>query len=583
MITIEPDLIFTLGGAVMHFLWQGALIGLIAAVILHGLRKGSAQARYAVACGALAVCLVVFVATFIWLMPQTTAATDEQGVTSIISGSLTATVQYRWNFAEIAAWGWGLGVVFMLLRFARHWLWSHRLRTRMVADPDGQWLQVFEELKQELGLSKAISLLKSGLAETPMVVGWFAPMVLVPASAFTSLSPEQMRMILAHELTHIRRYDHWVNQFQGVVEIILFFHPAMWWISRQVRIEREYCCDDASLRGTPDPKALAEALTQLELHRISSPPNALAANGGSLMDRITRILGNRVNQIKKPKEQKMKFKTLGTLIAAVLLIGSLFIVQADDKKEGKDPRAEKFRAAEEKIWAAVKAGKVPKDDAQKKLGTLKKQIWTDKGKEQKRGGKDPRAEKFRAAEEKIWGAVKAGKLSKEDAQKKLTGLKKEIGGENLKKDSGDKKEGSGKSKAKFNAVEKEIWVAVKAGKLSKRDAIQKLEGLKKEMFGDQGKKDWDGKKNSGDEKRGYDKRETKFNAFEKEIWGAVKAGKLSKEDAMKKLEGLKKEMFGDHDKKDWGGKKNPDIEALKRQLEALKRENEGLRKRLKNR
>jgi len=589
MITIEPDLVFALGGAVMHFLWQGVLIGLIAAVILHGLRKGSAQARYAVAFGALAVCLVVFVATFIWLMPQTTAATDAQGVTSIISGSLTATVQYRWNFAEIAAWGWGLGVVFMLLRFARHWLWSHRLRTRMVANPDKQWLQVFEELKQELGLSKAIRLFKSGLAKTPMVVGWFAPMVLVPASAFTSLSPEQMRMILAHELTHIRRYDHWVNQFQGVVEIILFFHPAMWWISRQVRIEREYCCDDASLRGTPDPKALAEALTQLELHRISSPPNALAANGGSLMDRITRILGNRVNQIKKPKEQKMKFKTLGTLVAAVLLIGSLFIVQADDKKEGKDPRAEKFRAAEEKIWAAVKAGKVSKDDAQKKLGALKKQIWADKGKEQKRGGKDPRAEKFRAAEEKIWSAVKAGKLSKEAAQKKLAGLKKQIWGENPKKDSGDKK-GSGdkkesydKREAKFNAFEKEIWGAVKSGKLSKRDAMQKLEGLKKEMFDDQGKKDWGGKKNSGDKKKGYDKRETKFNAFEKEIWGAVKAGKLSKDDAMKKLEGLKKKMFDDHDKKDWDDKKDPDIEALKRQLEALKRENEGLRKRLEGR
>jgi len=207
----------------------------------------------------------------------------------------------------------------------------------------------------------------------------------------------------------------------------------------------------------------------------------------------------------------------------------------------------------------------------------------------KKTGKDPRAGKFRAAEEKIWSAVKAGKLSKEAAQKKLAGLKKKIWGGNLKKDSGDKK-GSGdkkesydKREAKFNAFEKEIWVAVKSGKLSKRDAIQKLEGLKKEMFDDQGKKDWGGKKNSGDKKKGYDKREAKFHAFEKEIWGAVKAGKLSKEDAMQKLEGLKKEMFDDHGKKDWDGKKDSDIEALKRQLEALKRENEGLRKRLEGR
>ena len=166
----------------------------------------------------------------------------------------------------------------------------------------------------------------------------------------------------------------------------------------------------------------------------------------------------------------MKIKILRTLVAAVMLLGSLFFVQADDKKAGKDPRAEKFRAAEEKIW----------------------------------------------------GAVKTGKLSKEAASKKLAGLKKEIWSGDLKKDSGAKKEG-------------------------------------------------------------YDKREAKFHAFEKEIWGAVKAGKLSKEDAQKKLAGLKKEIWGGDQKKDSGDKKDPDIEVLKRQLEALKRENEGLRKRLEGR
>ena len=208
-----------------------------------------------------------------------------------------------------------------------------------------------------------------------------------------------------------------------------------------------------------------------------------------------------------------------TRVAIILTAAIFFVAQADDKRERKDPRAEKFRAAEEKIWSAVKAGKLSKADAQKKLGAIKKQIWADKGKEQNRGGKDSRAEKFRAAEEKIWSAIKAGKLSKEAAQKKLAGLKKEIWGGDLKKDSGDKK-------------------------------------------------------------KGYDKRETKFHAFEKEIWGAVKAGKLSKEDAQKKLAGLKKKIWGGDLKKDSGDK---NVEALRRQLEALKRENEGLRKRLENR
>ncbi len=218
----------------------------------------------------------------------------------------------------------------------------------------------------------------------------------------------------------------------------------------------------------------------------------------------------------------MKHQSIFFLLTRVVIILTatfFFVAQADDKKGGKDPRVEKFRAAEEEIWAAVKAGKLSKAGAQKHLSAIKKQIWADKEKEQKRGGKDPRAEKFRAAEEKIWGAVKAGKLSKEDAQKKLAGLKKEIWGGDLKKDSGDKK-------------------------------------------------------------KGYDKREAKFHAFEKEIWGAVKAGKLSKEDAQKKLAGLKKKIWGGDLKKDSGDK---NVEALRRQLEALKRENEGLRKRLENR
>jgi hypothetical protein len=215
-----------------------------------------------------------------------------------------------------------------------------------------------------------------------------------------------------------------------------------------------------------------------------------------------------------------------THVVIILTAVFFFGAQADDRKGRKDPRAEKFHAAEKEINAAVKAGKHSKKDAQKKLRAIKKQIWTDKGKEQNRGGKDPRAEKFRAAEEKIWGAVKAGKLSKEAAHKKLTGLKKAIWGGDLKKDSGDKK-------------------------------------------------------GSGDKKEGYDKREAKFHAFEKEIWGAVKAGKLSKKEAMSKLEVLKGQIWGD--KKDWDGKKDPDIEVLKRQLEALKRENEGLRKRLEKR
>ena len=160
--------------------------------------------------------------------------------------------------------------------------------------------------------------------------------------------------------------------------------------------------------------------------------------------------------------------------------------------------------------------------------------------------------------------VKEGKVSKKDAdarfEEAVNRYKKSLGDQDSRK--APKRKGSDKAQAKSKAkggndkaaaAREKIIEAVKAGKLSKEDAMQKIEGLKKKMFDDHDKKDWDDKKKgSGDKKEGYDKREAKFNSFEKEIWGAVKAGKLSKEAAQKKRAGLKKEIWGRDLKKDSG-------------------------------
>ena len=175
-------------------------------------------------------------------------------------------------------------------------------------------------------------------------------------------------------------------------------------------------------------------------------------------------------------------------------------------------------------------------------------------------------EDYRRAEEKIKAAVEAGKVSKEDAEKRLIEMRKAV--------RGDKAKGKGRgfSVEDYRRAEKRMKAGIEAGKISKEDAEKRLIEMRKAIHSERG----DGKKKDRDE------RGVKFRAIEEKTWAAVKAGKLSKDDAMKKLEDLKKEMFDDHGKKDWDGKKGSDvgIEALKRQLEALKRENEGLRKRL---
>jgi TonB family protein len=133
--------------------------------------------------------------------------------------------------------------------------------------------------------------LKSALVEVPTVIGWLRPVVLVPVSCFTGLSSAQIEAILSHELAHIRRHDYLVSVFQSVIEALLFYHPAVWWVSKQVRRERECCCDDMAVGVGGDALAYAKALSYLEERRSSLPEVALGANGGVLTMRIKRLLG----------------------------------------------------------------------------------------------------------------------------------------------------------------------------------------------------------------------------------------------------------------------------------------------------
>jgi len=237
--------------------------------------------------------------------------------------------------------------------------------------------------------------------------------------------------------------------------------------------------------------------------------------------------------------------------------------EGGENAQEKGISVEDYRRAEEKIKAAVEAGKVSKEDAEKRLIEMRKAVRGDKAKGE---GRRFSAEDYRRAEKRMKAGIEAGKISKEDAEKRLIEMRKAV--------RGDKAKGEGRrfSAEDYRRAEKRMKAGIEAGKISKEDAEKRLIEMRKAIHSERG----DGKKKDRDE------RGVKFRAIEEKTWAAVKAGKLSKDDAMKKLEDLKKEMFDDHGKKDWDGRKGSDvgIEALKRQLEALKRENEGLRKRL---
>src|SRR6185295_5988417 len=127
--------------------------------------------------------------------------------------------------------------------------------------------------------------------QAPTVVGWLRPVVLVPVGALAGLPADQVEALLLHELAHIRRHDYLVNILQSVAEALLFYHPAVWWVSGHIRTERELCCDDAAVSASGDALTYARALAQLESYRPAHLSSAVAANGGRLAGRIARLLG----------------------------------------------------------------------------------------------------------------------------------------------------------------------------------------------------------------------------------------------------------------------------------------------------
>jgi len=177
---------------------------------------------------------------------------------------------------------WLAGVAVLSLRLLVRW-WAVWRLGKGLRPAEPQWQEVLGSLCRHLAASRPIRLMVSTAAQVPMVIGWLRPAVVMPASAFTGLTPEQLTALLAHELAHIRRYDQWVSLAQTLVELLLFYHPAVWWISRAIRVEREHCCDDAAVAHSGDLASYMRALTWVEEHRGARLTPAVAAMGSPLV------------------------------------------------------------------------------------------------------------------------------------------------------------------------------------------------------------------------------------------------------------------------------------------------------------
>jgi beta-lactamase regulating signal transducer with metallopeptidase domain len=324
---MSRDLVlFALGWALVHSLWQCLLIGGALRTALALTRRAAAPVRYWLCCAALALMLGGLGATA-WIAASSAHASsvDATRTESPATSAAAHGVRARPPLAEApplaalepsvvalrgarAAWvsarhevetafpflvaAWALGVMVFSLRLGRAWLQVRRLVRERVASPPAWLVAAAERLRRRIGISRPVRLLTSAVVQVPTVVGWLRPVVLLPASALTGLTPRQIELLILHELVHVRRHDQLVNLLQAAAEVALFYHPAAWWVSARIREEREHCCDDAvaALEGVRD---YVEALATMEEVRARRPVLALAADGSPLLARVVRLVDTR--------------------------------------------------------------------------------------------------------------------------------------------------------------------------------------------------------------------------------------------------------------------------------------------------
>jgi uncharacterized protein (TIGR03435 family) len=299
--------------ALVDFIWEGTAIGLALWLTRGLLRRRSPRARYLVSCLALGVLAVVPFLTMAALRssavvaPAAVAATAPNDVTPALPQTLLtfwlepANPRLHW-LAIVQQWAlpiWSIGVLLLSLRLALAYSRTRSL-TRRTESAHEDLRVLLSQLASRIGIARPVRLAMSSLSEGPSVIGWLRPVILLPPATIMGLTPQQLEAVLAHELAHIRRHDYAVNLLQIVVETLFFYHPVVWWVSQQIRDERELCCDDVVVRTCGNPVEYARALATLARRQIEMPAFASAATGGPLLHRVRRLVGLQHTEYRSP-------------------------------------------------------------------------------------------------------------------------------------------------------------------------------------------------------------------------------------------------------------------------------------------
>lgn len=296
----------------------------VAAIADAALGRARSTTRYAMWCAALGAMLLLPLGTFLLLRVSPAAVTSSsaaiaraaQAPAVVDAAAMPVPVERPWPSWLVGAWL--AGVALFGVRALTGWFLVQRLRVRLTSPVAITVEDAVRRLCAILGVRGSVRVLATSAAKVPVTFGWLRPVVLLPVSAFTALTPEQLELLIAHELAHVRRHDYVVNLVQTCLETALFHHPAVWWVSGRIRAERENCCDDLVVASCGDATQYVRALAALEGLRSFGPALVLGADGGPLLSRIKRLHKGRRPNRKAPPVWIGALLPLAAVVALVL-------------------------------------------------------------------------------------------------------------------------------------------------------------------------------------------------------------------------------------------------------------------------
>ncbi len=348
---ISEELIYALGWTVVHSLWQGCIIAILMAFAMHTLKDKTAKVRYELATFSLFLVFAFSLCTFIWyyieagqmvayesFISNQVIIGDDAGGVSTLHGITQVCMDYFNTHLPTIVLIWLLGVVFFVLRLFGGLAYVQRLKYQESTLLPAKWQLKVQAISKRIPTKKTVQIFESAKAKVPMVIGYFKPFILLPIGTINQLEEKEIEAIIAHELAHVFRNDFLMNIILSFIEVLFYYHPAVWWISGNIRLERENCCDDIAIKVCGNSLTYAKALVRLQELNVSTPRLAMPFSGrkNQLLNRIKRIL----NQPQNRSNILERLAATGFLLLAIVFMSAS--PNLIEKEEAKTVTQEEF-------------------------------------------------------------------------------------------------------------------------------------------------------------------------------------------------------------------------------------------------